>query len=737
VAGNERNGSEGRRALLEAAAPWLAVAVAAAWLLSEALFGAGSQGGRALAPYDALGAFEPWSSETELEPTNALLLDQPLVTLPWLAFFEERLAAGEVPLWNPHSFLGQPIHAALTGGLLWPLNAAFLATGDWRATAWTGWLELVLAGGFCGMFVRRLGAGVWAASAAAVAYGLCGFQVVWLGHPHTNVALLLPVALLSVERLARSGERGGAWRRDVLLVALWSAGMAVAGHVQTALHAGLATAVYAGVRTCVRRGAGLGPRLGCAAWLRLVGGGVLGALLAAPQLVPFGEYLAHSRARAVDANVDVAAPIEPLDAAVMLVDPWHHGDPLAGTYDGPLGDHVNFCEIAGGYTGRVALAFALLGVVVGLRRRDARVVAALVGTLGAALVAWQVPIVRDVVNALPVLSQTKTMRFALLLALGVVVLAAYGITRVQERLPRRARPVVGSMAVVAIAVELVSFGRGFNPTIDAREVFAPTPTLEFLAERDGRATGVLGATLIGNANVPYGVSTLLGYDSIENDRVSDVIALLSTDGRGAVLAKEIRWFDRQVPLSRVLGVRWIVAREELGAPLVLAFEGPGGLKVYEDPGALPRVFVARGHAVVADEGERLARLGAADFEPLVAVVEEEPPFEVAMHATPPGTARFVSDEPRRLVIDVELEAPALVVVADAFDAGWRATSGGADVPIVHVDHALRGVWLPAGAQRVEMVYAPGSFRLGVALACVALLVLAALPFVRRRKELTA
>ena len=711
--------------------PWLAVAIAAAWLLSEALFGAGSQGGRALAPYDALGAFEPWASETELEPTNALLLDQPLVTLPWLAFFEERLAAGEVPLWNPHSFLGQPIHAALTGGLLWPLNAAFLATGDWRVTAWTGWLELVLAGGFCAMFVRRLGAGVWAASAAAVAYGLCGFQVVWLGHPHTNVALLLPLALLSVERLANSGRVGGAWRRDVLLVALWTAGMAVAGHVQTALHAGLATAVYAGLRTVA------GPRLGAAAWLRLAGGVVLGALLAAPQLVPFGEYLAHSRARAVDANVDVAAAIEPLDAAVMLVDPWHHGDPSAGTYDGPLGDHVNFCEIAGGYTGRVVLALALLGAAVGLRRRDTRVIAALVGTVCAAAIAWQVPLVRDVVNALPVLSQTKTMRVALLLALGVVLLGAYGLSRVLERLPARARTPAGLVAVAAIAFELVSFGRGFNPSIDARAVFAPTPTLEFLAERDGRATGVLGATLIGNANVPYGVSTLLGYDSIENDRVSDVIALLSTDERGAVFAKEIRWFDRQVPLSRVLGVRWVVAREELGAPLVQVFEGPGGLRVYEDPGALERVFVARGHAVVSDETERLARLGAQDFDPLVALVEEAPPFEVASHAAPPGTAKFVSDEPRRLVIDVQLTQPALVVVADAFDAGWRATSDGADVPIVHVDHALRGVWLPAGAHTVEMNYEPASFRLGVALAGLALVALAALPFVRRRKVVTA
>jgi hypothetical protein len=712
---------------LSSIGPWLLVAAAAFVLLGEALLG-----GLALVPYDALASFEPWRSETGLSPTNTLLLDQPLVTLPWIAFFAERLQAGELPLWNPHAYLGQPIHAALTGGLLWPLNAPLMFGPAWELTAWIAFAKLVLAGGFCAQFARRVGLGAWPAAAAGVGYGLCGFQVVWLGHPHTNVALLLPLGLLSVERLAASATRGGAWRRDVLLVALWSGGMGVAGHVQTALHAGLAIAAFA----LARGWCGPRPRFGVRAWCALALGGFLGAALAAPQLVPFVEYLRLSRAPQVLATVDVTSPVAPLDVAVMLVDPWHHGSPVDGTYTGPLGDHLNFVEIAGGYVGRVLLGLAALGVASGIARRSRAVVATFVGTALAAALAWQVQPVTDLAGALPVLGETKTMRCALLLALGLALLGAYGLARLLERVPERARTGLGFSTVIAIAAEVVIFGRGFNPTLPPEQVFAPTPTLAFLAERDGRALGLDAATLPGNANVPYGISSPSGYDSIEVDRAADVVALLSSDSRGADFVKEIGAFDRAIPLSRALAIRDVLARVPLPAPFRPVFEGPGGLVVHEDPGALPRAFVARGHVVVADEAERLARLGASDFDPLVAVVEEPPPFAVEQHPTPPGSVRFLVDDPRRIVLAAELDAPALVVLADTHYPGWYARVDGEPAAIVRVDHALRGVWLRDGAHEIEMVFAPRSFTLGLLAHGAALALLGALFLTRRRAGTT-
>jgi len=175
----------------------------------------------------------------------------------------------------------------------------------------------------------------------------------------------------------------------------------------------------------------------------------------------------------------------------------------------------------------------------------------------------------------------------------------------------------------------------------------------------------------------------------------------------------------------------------LPAPFRPVFEGPGGLVVHEDEGALPRAFVARGHEVIADEAQRLARLGASDFDPLVAVVEEPPPFAVSEHAAPPGSVRFVVDEPRRVVLAARLDAPALVVLADTHYPGWRARVDGEPAPIVRVDHALRGVWLRDGAHEIEMVFEPRSFTLGLLAHGAALALLLALSLTRRRVGATA
>src|SRR5690606_19526352 len=125
--------------------------------------------------------------------------------------------------------------------------------------------------------------------------------------------------------------------------------------------------------------------------------------------------------------------------------------------------------------------------------------------------------------------------------------------------------------------------------------------------------------------------------------------------------------------------------------------------------------------------------GAEDFDPLVAIVEEEPPFAVQTTDAPPGCAELVVDAPRRLEIDVALDAPGLLVVADANYPGWVARVGGRDAPIVAVDHALRGVWLPAGAHRVDMAFEPASWSRGLLFASLGALALLLLLLLGRRR----
>jgi uncharacterized membrane protein YfhO len=63
------------------------------------------------------------------------------------------------------------------------------------------------------------------------------------------------------------------------------------------------------------------------------------------------------------------------------------------------------------------------------------------------------------------------------------------------------------------------------------------------------------------------------------------------------------------------------------------------------------------------------------------------------------------------------------VLADSFDAGWRAFRQGKEIPILRVNHVLRGMLVPAGDSRIELRYWPWGFDWGLRLAACGLIVL--------------
>ncbi len=70
--------------------------------------------------------------------------------------------------------------------------------------------------------------------------------------------------------------------------------------------------------------------------------------------------------------------------------------------------------------------------------------------------------------------------------------------------------------------------------------------------------------------------------------------------------------------------------------------------------------------------------------------------------------------------------PALLVVAESWYPGWRATIDGQPVEVLRANYLSQGVVVPTGAHTVEMEYSPDSFRYGQMLSLVALLLLAPL-----------
>jgi uncharacterized membrane protein YfhO len=159
----------------------------------------------------------------------------------------------------------------------------------------------------------------------------------------------------------------------------------------------------------------------------------------------------------------------------------------------------------------------------------------------------------------------------------------------------------------------------------------------------------------------------------------------------------------------MLNVRYVVFR---GTP-------PAGVQslytdedywVYHNERALPRAFIPHRTQVIPDAQARLQAISAKTFDPRgMAYLEQsvDLPQEIE------GAVEFVEDLPQRVILAADMQTAGLVVLADRWDRGWKAYVNETEVPILRVNHALRGVRVGSGENMIRFAYEPDSLYRGL------------------------
>lgn len=148
-------------------------------------------------------------------------------------------------------------------------------------------------------------------------------------------------------------------------------------------------------------------------------------------------------------------------------------------------------------------------------------------------------------------------------------------------------------------------------------------------------------------------------------------------------------------------------RLEVGPMLESGRTGTSGFELIQNPSTLPRARVIP-RVDVVEPSRTLDRLAEVDPRSFV-VMTRDPMQGIEGERQPFTPVEYRQEHPDRIVLRVTTEAPGLLVVADTWMPGWRATLNGRPVPLLRGDHAFRVVaLLEPGPVEVVMTYrAPG------------------------------
>jgi hypothetical protein len=161
--------------------------------------------------------------------------------------------------------------------------------------------------------------------------------------------------------------------------------------------------------------------------------------------------------------------------------------------------------------------------------------------------------------------------------------------------------------------------------------------------------------------------------------------------------------------------------------------------IYERPSAWELVSAHARWRAFPDQASLLAWAATrppadADVAAFVAPPSASPSSPAAAPGPAPVVTSSISDNSVRA--DVTGAAQSLLVVSENLASGWAAQVDGKATPLVPVDGALMGVFVPAGHHTVTLRYRPKTFLAGSAvtsLALVGVAVAAVLPAWRRRR----
>jgi hypothetical protein len=579
--------------------------------------------GRNLVSFYSPWYFEKFPGFPAGVPSKQGMLDQVRQFYPYMAFTQKTLREGQIPLWNPHNFAGNPHAAEWQSSIFYPLQMllAVLPLNVW----WTAYqaVGFFLAGIFTYAYLRNLKLSAIPAFFGAATFMLSGFMSGWsMGvfvAPHTII--WLPLILLSIDKIINSSPiiRHSSSIKQWWLIGLLSLVFSIlAGFWQTTFYVMVVAFIYIIYRSLKI------PKL----TLLILVWFPLSLFLVGFYLFPAIELFQRSSRLIVNSSVNyqqyLLGYLLPVRHLMTLLAPDYFGHPTTGNYFGGINGSYYEQVI---YVGIIPLTMALFSLFVRSRHRSL-IKFWLFLILFSFALAFDNFLARLVyILRAPVISTSIPNRILFVSTFGLSVLAAFGIESLKKvnrkplslifRLMAIALVVIAlqtaiwknkffitslrnlvlpmgifvipwvaleigrynlkkSGAVIFILIILSSFQalyqhHKFTAFSEQEFIFPRHLTIDWLSKNAGyyRFTGYNGKYLEDNFSTYFGLYSIEGYDALNDFRRSQLIFSSATGklspsfmtSSDAVLDRNLV-NSNTLKLMSLMGIRYLVDRPE-------------------------------------------------------------------------------------------------------------------------------------------------------------------------------
>lgn len=554
-------------------------------------------------------------------PSKPGMLDQLRQFYPYMAFTQRMFRSGQLPLWNPYNFAGNPHAGEWQSSIYYPLQ--FLLLFLPLPVYWTFYqmVGFFLAGIFTYWYLRNLRLSSVEAMFGAVTFMLSGFMSSWtMGvfvSPQTII--WLPLILLAIDKLLAKGQKTKNKKQ------WWLTGLSglvfsiLAGFWQTTFYVMAVAFIYTIYRSWKI------PKL----TLLILAWFPIAMLLTSFYVFPALELFQRGSRVIINSGESyqdfLRGYLLPIEYLVTLFAPDYFGHPTTQNYSAPISGGSYYEQVI--YVGTIPLLLFL--IVFFSRKRDAPDASVVkfwfLVSIIATSFAFNTPWSRIIYQAkIPLLSTSIPNRILFIPAFGLSILAGFGlrIVRNKQNCPLIARTVsiLGVLVIIILGVTtrttsfrnlvipgsvfisgsgllilisrtrrnaisrlalagvfIVNLGQllyqyhKFTPFSEKQFFFPDHPTIAWLRDHAGinRFTGYNGKFLQDNLATYWGIYSVDGYDAL-NDRKRSLLLASSKTGKlsNSFLTSSDATLDTDLTnprtrrLMSLLGVKYLVDHSE-------------------------------------------------------------------------------------------------------------------------------------------------------------------------------